>query len=847
MKQIFTRFGMFAAACAFALNVAAEKAPVYINTDMTKQFESLTIKDNWTFPQTAGNSGYTAESFCPKVTTNSGLSVQVIEHYMWATDQTGDIFYSTVKGLASGTYKIELYGGAAFTFGRGFTSEAFCENGEDNNQHLDAGYKIEENTGVTLYAETSEGSYGGEIPIYYATNFPEGAATVELNGVVVGSNGEIKIGMSKTSRSTNWHIIQLKGVSAQVNAVELYATLKAQAEAINTEGVPEAAVAALQAAMVDDTDFTTAEQYQEALANLQAAMDAVNACVVAKPMLEKMAAYLETTNFYTAEALNAYYTSIAEKYEAGTLTLAEANTLQDPNAVLAWHADNRVDDLLLSVWTIGGEQANAYDKALYINTWSTENALASNGMSDIKVPFFEYWVDDKLVLGANEMEATLTGLTPNAKYMVTGMFRVRQTNDLEKVDGSITLQVGDGEAVDVTQGLELGTSKRFQNEYSATGMADADGKLVVKVTVAEGSNVSWLAFRDLKYAELVPATADDYAALATAIEENEGKALGFEAEEYAPYNNVEALVALAAAKAIDPTVENMQEDVLALNHALTAAVWTANTEEVNAIYDGTLRNAPIQATSENVVLPGWTTQSGNTRQTFKGTDENGKACLADAIDQVGLFVHPGTYVYGLQTGYTMPLKENTVYTVEAKYCAWQGTSNNDFTLSVYDSEYELAYKSYGPATGDCTQEGALKAVKLTFRSSLADNCLLYVGANGNTFMTDFILKKASEADKNFFEAKEELQKNIKVAEAMEREDMAEAIAEAKAALEAEDATLESITAANQALLAAINEATGIQTVETKSVKSEAVYNIAGQRVVNAQKGLFIVNGKKVVK
>lgn len=264
---------MFAAACAFALNVAAEKAPVYINTDMTKQFESLTIKDNWTFPQTAGNSGYTAENFCPKVTTNSGLSVQVIEHYMWATDQTGDIFYSTVKGLASGTYKIELYGGAAFTFGRGFTSEAFCENGEDNNQHLDAGYKIEENTGVTLYAETSEGSYGGEIPIYYACEFPDGAATVELNGVVVGSNGEIKIGMSKTSRSTNWHIIQLKGVSAQVNAVELYANLKAEAQALITDELPAEVTSILTEAMVDDTDFTTAEEYQTAMQNLQAAIE----------------------------------------------------------------------------------------------------------------------------------------------------------------------------------------------------------------------------------------------------------------------------------------------------------------------------------------------------------------------------------------------------------------------------------------------------------------------------------------------------------------------------------------------------------------------------------------------
>lgn len=40
--------------------------------------------------------------------------------------------------------------------------------------------------------------------------------------------------------------------------------------------------------------------------------------------------------------------------------------------------------------------------------------------------------------------------------------------------------------------------------------------------------------------------------------------------------------------------------------------------------------------------------------------------------------------------------------------------------------------------------------------------------------------------------------------------------------------------------------TGISTVAAQSVENDAVYNLQGQRVVNAQKGLFIINGKKVV-
>ena len=274
MKQIFTRFGMFAAACAFALNVAAEKAPVYIETDMTAQFSTLTDWHNW-----VGATGYVGWA-APTVKTNTGQEVACCERYNGTCDNTGDVFYQTVTGLPQGTYKIELYGGAAFTFGRGFTSEAFCENGADNNPHLEEGYKIEENTGVTLYAETSVGTYGGEIPIYYATNFnASGPATVEMSGVEVGENGELKIGMSKTSRSTNWHLIQLKGVTAQVNAVELYANLKAEAEALITDDMSALITSILTDAMVDDTDFTTAEEYQTAIKNLEDAIVAFKEAV----------------------------------------------------------------------------------------------------------------------------------------------------------------------------------------------------------------------------------------------------------------------------------------------------------------------------------------------------------------------------------------------------------------------------------------------------------------------------------------------------------------------------------------------------------------------------------------
>jgi hypothetical protein len=40
---------------------------------------------------------------------------------------------------------------------------------------------------------------------------------------------------------------------------------------------------------------------------------------------------------------------------------------------------------------------------------------------------------------------------------------------------------------------------------------------------------------------------------------------------------------------------------------------------------------------------------------------------------------------------------------------------------------------------------------------------------------------------------------------------------------------------------------GIETVNKVSTKSNAIYNLRGQQVNNATKGIYIINGKKVVK
>jgi len=556
-------------AAVLTLGVGTANAQVYIETDLTSQFNSLATT------QWAGSSGQVTWA-APQVTTNSGLTVAAWERYNGSCDWTGDIMYTTVTGLVAGTYKIELYGAAAFTYGRGFGSTAFTGDlSKATSDTYTDNQSINENTGVTLYATTSEGTVSEEIPIYYATNFnTSGIATATLNNVVVGNNGEIKIGLSKTSTSTNWHVVQLKGVTATVDAEAVFAALKTQAEGLYSSPMNTTVLNELKAAANVDLTSAGADEYKAAIETLTSKTSIAQQCITnyakAKEYFDEVENVLTTTNFYTAASYATYYAEPKAKYEANTLTSEEASALVKTST--GNRVANTLDDILLSTWTIGGEQAKDYTKGLYINTWSTEGN--SDG-SEFRTPFFEYWVSSGS-LAATTIQGELAGLTPNQLYKVDVWARLQESGGF--ADNGITLQVGEGTTVDLTKAAQIGSTNRYADVFTASGTADADGKLTVKIVVAENSGCSWLSFKDVKYAELEDERIPLANQLATAVAE--AKSLST------------TLVIPAAAKTVLFNVADKYQD-FTYTSLETAAKFTAAITEVNSAI----------ATAQSMVVP----------------------------------------------------------------------------------------------------------------------------------------------------------------------------------------------------------------------------------------------------
>lgn len=196
-----------------------------------------------------------------------------------------------------------------------------------------------------------------------------------------------------------------------------------------------------------------------------------------------------------------------------------------------------------------------------------------------------------------------------------------------------------------------------------------------------GSNDCQRLWIDGVNVELEPfATAEEIVALNAAIETAEGKTLGFDEGDYAPYKNVNAVTALAAAKALDTTNPIAQSDVTSATTALTSATWTANTEEVNAVYDGTFaaaenNGAPAGWTMSNNTLGGATHSRvfvGDTRLSEFNTTNSAFFIRFD-----GNYSDRGSlYYYGNATGYTMPLKAGVTYYAKVDIKGWGSTGKN---------------------------------------------------------------------------------------------------------------------------------------------------------------------------
>lgn len=234
------------------------------------------------------------------------------------------------------------------------------------------------------------------------------------------------------------------------------------------------------------------------------------------------------------------------------------------------------------------------------------------------------------------------------------------------------------------------------------------------------------------------ADAADYTALAEAIATAEGKTLGFDAGEYAPYENVAAIKALAAAKAINPEVENSKKVVEEATAALTAATWKANAEEVNAIYDGQFANTEANATSGDISLPGWTKVQG-IRLLVK--DEATDPGLAYTDGKAAVFAWGGTTVtYGEQTGYTLPLKQDALYELSFKISGWRDGDMPTYVTVSLDGAGQSKDITVKPI--NTADENPFASVKFYVKPT-ADNSLLTIYAAKHFTVADLMLVHAT--------------------------------------------------------------------------------------------------------
>lgn len=496
-----------AVATAAGLNLAvttvdalANELSTWAATDKTSSITNagITSATGWTYTGVTNRGG------------NPGYGSYGTELY-----QCSGTYSQTVSGLTPGIYKVGIKAqlraegwGTCNTVGAaGYVSSDAFLTANGNVVQIKDWYSGK--TGTNNPDNTGQFTTRANAGFYYSEVF-----------CYVGTDGKLSIAATSESYwGGKWFIFGGVTLTQYVNNVsqEQADALLAEVAQYENAAVPAQALSDMATAKAAFQADQSVTNYQALSDALQVVKDWVNAYASAKAYLDRMAETLDNTNFYTAAAYETYYGQWKTKYEAGTLTMAEASGLTADLAWnTGWHSSNNIDDVLLSSWTIGGAQAHDFDTSLYINTWSTEDN--NNGFA---VPFFEYWVGSGS-LASNTIQATLVGLTAGQLYSVTMLARIQTSGT--KVDNSIRLQVGAGSEVDLTTGDQILSTNRYMKTFTALGEADANGNLTITITVDDNSNISWLSFKNAKYEAIDDARIPYAEQLAAKVAEAQGLA-----------------------------------------------------------------------------------------------------------------------------------------------------------------------------------------------------------------------------------------------------------------------------------------------------------------------------------
>ncbi len=751
--------------------------------------------------------------------------------------------------------------------------------------------------------------YANDDKVYLTTGEP----TAYEVWTVVTTN-KIEVGLSQTEAIANWMGIDNVSLS-YYGAGDVIKDAKFGAVKPDWEAAKQAAEDALAstdyANVTGDEKSALAEEVEKSepssVADYQAATkaltDATSAFKAAKLSYDQLAAANEAINSLSSlpYADNSLYPSTGS---ASTAAEAAAAAAEIYPAIRAYVESNAV------AASVSG--AKNYDSAV-----ADANADKNQGWTNgIGTNQGQGYIDAAGTVASKYLDGGWSGSTganidmtrqidvPAGRYLLTVTARGSVSLD------EYTLSIA-GETIDLPHISNTGGV--FGNGWNDASVEfESEGEpLTLEIIAKSTATQQWISlnrFRLVQLEEIAVPMADesDYADLASAISSAEANTLGFESGEYAPYNNLEAVEALLAAKAIDPeaTDGNTKKVVQTAIDNLSNASWTENSNDVDIVYNG------MYAT---------VTEGANYPEGWKRTNGWGQMQSGISGDfETAYYNQPGSMQYGNQGAYLMPLAANTAYKLTFSYRGHEWNSCNGVTARILNGSTvvkSMTFPAFAP-------NDSWNTVSAVFFTNDAANYVLSLDNNGNTWMTNVSIVKAepesvtvtsdgyatfvgdydldfTDTDIKAYTAKVEGDKVVltpinKVAAGTPvvlYDENGKGTEEIPFADTTETPAASDLVAGNGDAVATsdgdytnyiLNNANGIgfykandQTVdkgraylhvaatsearlqivfdgataisEVKSIgKGEAVYNLSGQRVNSPKKGLYIIGGKKAV-
>ncbi len=577
-------------------------------------------------------------------------------------------------------------------------------------------------------------------------------------GYGIATNGAATFSADSTytndgkGRGWEWRFIPLAITEQQEVTITITANLNSNSWASFCDLTILADDATAQSLITGDEDY---KKYQTVLASAKETLESTDYANVTGEEKTNLSKVIEensnvTSNYDDAiEALNsavktftdakAAYDSYAANHEAAdAIATALGVTVSAPTTASA--ATTYFDNLNVAEYEAvnkgyGNDLTTQYDKAWTSNNFGSTKGQHWSGNGATTYP-------DSWSGSATTVTATKTVTLPAGKWVIKAAGRSSASASISLTADTTTVAFpskGDtGYGIATNGAATFSADSTYTNDGKGRGwewrfipLAITEQQEVTITITANLNSNSWASFCDLTIlasdatAQTLIASDDDYKAMSTALATAEGKTLGFAKDEYTPYNNVEALQAIDAAKAINTEATNAKETITALTEKL--GQWTANEDAVSIVYNGSYATVEDGANYPK----GWTrTNNWGQMQTDSLT--------------TAYYNQPGSLKYGDRTGYTMPLKANTLYKLTFQYASWEDNSNKGMSASVLSSDNEgLATKSFAANGKQWKTDDAFTTATAYFTTGAAANYVLTLANSGNTVITGVAITEES--------------------------------------------------------------------------------------------------------